>query len=300
MPTVDSKLTIKLQAEEHDIIDDANFASIEEYVLHLMHQSDYERAQKLVSGKVVLDLGCNCGYGSRLLSQTCHQVIGVDVSSAAIETARRKSQRDNVSFQLIDGITLPFESATFDVVTSFQVVEHIADYATYFSEIRRVLKPLGILLLTTPNAEIRVKPGAKPWNRFHVHEFRGDELEQLLQHYFPFVTVLGQFATEDAYSVEFNRCIRARDQSEISPQRSLKSKIVGCIPLPIANELRKLWGRLNAQKSSPLSEQSKSQFSTDNFSYRGSGLDKSLSLIAFCSSSSAMQDTVSQVYLANG
>ncbi len=297
MIAVNNKSTLKLQAEEHDIIDAENFASIEEYVLHLMHQSDYERAQKLVGGKIVLDLGCNSGYGTHLLSQTCNRVTGADVSPEAIKTANAKYHHDNLSFQLIDGISLPFESASFDVISSFQVVEHIADYDAYFSEIHRVLKPDGILLLTTPNAAIRVKPGAKPWNPFHTHEFRGDELKKFLLNYFPLVRVLGQFAIEEAYAIEFNRCIRARDQGDIAPQQGFKSKIVNYIPLPIANELRRLRSRFTTQQPTRMSNESKKQFSTADIFYRGSELDSCLSLIASCSSSSAVQDLASEVFL---
>ncbi|MFT4672062.1 MAG: 2-polyprenyl-3-methyl-5-hydroxy-6-metoxy-1,4-benzoquinol methylase [Arenicella sp.] len=297
---MDNKSTIKLQAEEHEIINDSSFASIEEYVIHLMHLADYEAAQKVATGKVVLDFGCNCGYGTKLLSQTCNHVTGVDVSPSAIEAAKAQCPNNNVAFQLIDGITLPFESATFDVVTSFQVVEHVADYDTYLSEIRRVLKPEGVLLLTTPNAEIRVKPGAKPWNRFHVYEFRGDELMLLLQRYFPLVKVLGQVATAEAYAIEFNRCIKARDRVETTPQLNLKRVIVKYIPKPIANVLRSFRARLNPQQTSPLSEQARNRFSTADFFYRDSELDKALSLVATCTFRKTEQKIAAQAYQVNG
>ena len=280
---MDSKSTIKLQAEEHDIIDDTSFNSIEEYVIHLMHLADYETAQKFVAGKVVLDLGCNSGYGTKLLSQYCNHVTGVDVSPAAIEAAKTHCQNNNASFQVVDGITLPFEPATFDVVTSFQVVEHLVDYDAYLNEIRRVLKPEGIVILTTPNAEIRFKPGDKPWNRFHVHEFRGDELMEFLQGYFPFVNVLGQVATPEAYAIEFNRCIKARDRVEASQQLSLKSKFVNFMPKFIADALRSFRARLKTQQPGPISERAKEQFSTADFCYKESELDKALSLFATCS-----------------
>lgn len=294
-----TNLTIKLQAEEHDIIDDENFHSIGTYILHLMHQSDYERAQKLVRDKIVLDLGCNSGYGTNILSRACNRVIGADVSQNAIETATAKYQRDNLSFLLIDGLSLPFESASFDVITSFQVVEHIADYATYFREIRRVLKPDGILLLTTPNAAIRVKPGAKPWNPFHVHEFRSNEFRTFLQGYFPSVKVIGQFATDKAYAIEFNRCIQQRDQIDIESKQGFKRWIVSCIPPPIANRLRRLRNHFRARQTSRPSNESKEQFSTLDIFYRATDLDRSLSLIGFCSSSSIVQDKAAQAFLAN-
>lgn len=295
---MDNKATIKLQAEEHEIINDDYFSSVEEYVLHLMHNSDYTRALHLVSGKTVLDLGCNCGYGTNLLSQSCASITGVDVSPAAIETAKKKYQRSNLSFTVVNGITLPFEDHSIDVITSFQVIEHLVDYNAYFSEIRRVLKPDGLVLLTTPNAAIRVKPGAKPWNRFHMHEFRGDELTKLLCTHFPHVEVLGQFATERAYMIEYNRCVAARDRTDISSQPSLKSQLVNMLPASLANSLRALRASFNGKTPEPLNEEIMAQFSTKDFLYRTSNLDASLSLVACCACSDDALDRATKTFLA--
>jgi len=282
---MDNKSTIKLQAEEHEIINDDHFSTVEEYVLHLMHQSDYTRAQQLVSSKTVLDLGCNCGYGTNLLSQSCSSITGVDVSPVAIETAKKKYQRSNLTFTVVDGITLPFEDHTFDVVTSFQVVEHLVDYNTYFNEIRRVLKPDGLVILTTPNAAIRVKSGAKPWNRFHIHEFRGDELTKLLCAHFSHVKVFGQFATERAYMIEYNRCIAARDRMGTSSHPSLKSQLVNMLPDSLVNSLRILRASFNRRTPDSLTEQIMAQFSVEDFLYRTTDLDATLSLVACCACS---------------
>ena len=83
----------------------------------------------------------------------------------------------------------------------------------YLNEIRRVLKPGGIVAFTTPNANIRLDPGMKPWNRFHVQEFTARQLETLLRPVFAEVKVRGLFADDEIYQTEFNRCQRALRQA---------------------------------------------------------------------------------------
>ena len=273
---------IKLQSEEHDIINPDFFASKEDYVIHLMHLSDYQRAQSIVSDKVVLDLGCNSGYGTNLLSEKAIKIIGVDVSSLAIETAKSKYKKNNLNFQLVDGIKLPFEDATFDAVTSFQVIEHLVDYEIYFNEIKRVLRPSGVLILTTPNAEIRVKSGQKPWNRFHVHEFSIVELGELVKKYFDFSTVIGQHANGLSYSTEYERCIRARD-AIVSKRFTIKRFIRDSLPDPLVEYLRSLKSKAPSNKSGYLSDEEKKNYSLSDFFYKNSNNDVALSLVACCS-----------------
>lgn len=293
-----NKQTIALQAAEHEIVTVNNFSSIQDYVLYLMHESDYLCVANIVKDNDVLDLGCNCGYGTNILSDSCRSIIGVDVSPSAIEAARLHYQSPNVSFQLIDGVRLPFDDHSFDVITSFQVLEHLVDYEIYFTEIIRVLKPSGLLLLTTPNAEIRVLPGTKPWNRFHVHEFRGDELDEIIRMYFPFTQVLGQFATEETYSVEFNRCINARDAAPV-PARSgtFRTHVISKLPVPLKNFLRSFVRRIRFDTSRALSESEMSKHSLKNFYYQTGELDRSLSLVACCSNDEKSLARAVQEYL---
>lgn len=89
---------------------------------------------------------------------------------------------------------------------SFQVIEHIANAGAYLSEIARVLRSDGVALFTTPNAAIRLDPGMKPWNEFHVREYLAEELSALLRATFPGVAVRGLFAADELYRTEFERC----------------------------------------------------------------------------------------------
>lgn len=287
-----------LQAHEHEIVEVSNFYSVEEYVLYLMHLSDYLRAQRIVAGKSVLDLGCNNGYGTDILSKRCTRIVGVDVSPTAVATAKSKYQSKTVSFQQIDGQTLPFNEDSFDVITSFQVIEHLPDYDGYFSEIRRVLRPEGVLLLTTPNACIRVLPGAKPWNRFHVREFRPDELASLVSGKFKAAQVFGQFAAEHTHSVEYERCIRARDSAGESRERTLKTLVAPYVPRVFKDIIRQVRGSPAAVQRKLLTDEVKESHSVNDFFYRDEGMDKSLSLVACCSDSSAALIEAAQCFLS--
>ena len=88
---------------------------------------------------------------------------------------------------------LPFPDGDFDVVISFQVREYVEDVDSYLKEIRRVQKPGGRLLLTTPNSSLRLLPGQKPWDRFHVREYIYRAIKNTLRIGVPFVEVKGYY-----------------------------------------------------------------------------------------------------------
>ena len=201
---------VGFQAEKHDLIDEDKFITADQYVLHLMHAAAYTYAARLVDGKSVLDIGCNTGYGTSILATGAKNVAGVDVSDRAIKYANAKYANEGLTFQVVDGARIPFEDNAFDVVTSFQVVEHLVEYESFFREVRRVLAPGGIVILTTPNSLLRLDPGMKPWNEFHVREFNPEELASTLMGYFNEVSILGLYANEPLYTFQVNRLDKAR------------------------------------------------------------------------------------------
>jgi 2-polyprenyl-3-methyl-5-hydroxy-6-metoxy-1,4-benzoquinol methylase len=175
---------IRLQAKEHPIVNTERFESLEEFCLFLIHSKAYEEAAALSKGRTVLDLGCNNGYGTGIIAKQCKTVIGVDVSANAINQAKNIVKGNNISFEVVDGKDLPFDASMFDLIISFQVIEHIANLDEFMSEILRVLSKDGFVIFTTPNAAIRIDPGMKPWNKFHVQEFMALELEKILKKWF--------------------------------------------------------------------------------------------------------------------
>ncbi|HEX2112351.1 MAG TPA: class I SAM-dependent methyltransferase [Gaiellaceae bacterium] len=115
------------------------------------HVARYRFALPRVAGKRVLDLGCGEGYGTALLAETAREVVGVDYSPVAIDHARRSYARENVRFVVADATALDDSLGHFDVVTCFEVVEHVERDDRLFAGVARVLRPGGTLVLSTPN-----------------------------------------------------------------------------------------------------------------------------------------------------
>lgn len=287
--TTPSRETLDRQAHEHPLEFIDRFESIEDYCLHLMHRRSYEEAAALSRQKDVLDFGCNNGFGTNVLSQSAKSVIGVDVSPSALADARIRFPGQD--FRLVDGVSLPFDSAAFDVVVSFQVIEHIADLGPYLAEIVRVLKPGGQAVFTTPNAEIRLDPGMKPWNRFHVHEYSADELRTSLSSAFADVVVRGLFAKEELYQVEYQRCQRALNlarnpkppvaQSRV--RRGIVRSLKAILPTSMIDLLRRMInGRSADIESATLPASILQRFSTADVFYHESDIGRALDLMAIC------------------
>ena len=110
----------------------------------------------------------------------------------------------------MDATKLGFDDETFDVVTSFQVIEHVRDSSKFLLEIKRVLKKTGIALISTPNKKTYSPNTLKPENPFHVKEFYPDELNELLKTYFDEVEILGvnQSAKLEEFKKQLNRSFR--------------------------------------------------------------------------------------------
>jgi len=288
---------IQYQADEHPLVPTDGFRSREEYALYLIHLTAYEEAARLATGKRVLDLGCNNGYGTERVAHTAARAAGVDVSPQSIEAAQQRESARDIEFRVIDGSRLPFDDESFDLVISFQVIEHIADYAPYLSEIRRVLATGGSVVFTTPNGPLRLDPDMKPWNPFHVREFSPSELRDLLQTWFPQVEIRGLFAGEELYDVEFGRMQRSRENArrryalEAQPSYRLKQSFVrvlrGVVPASVRARIRSAVGSETTTATGPdVAVQSFiARHSTADLFYRNDALDRALDLMAICTKS---------------
>ena len=274
---------IRFHSAHTGLISTERFRTIEEYILHLMHQNDYRLIADMSDNKIVLDLGCNTGYGTRLLAERCKRVVGVDVSLKAIAMAKLRHGSRGIKFLLFDGLRLPFKNGSFDLVASLQVIEHIYDTSAFLAEIKRVLAPGRKAVFTTPNARIRLDPGMPPWNSFHVREYRGEELDQILREFFPKTQVLGLFANEPIYSQEISRSARSR---EIARRRSpLFFKTRAMLPywaLGIIQSARKLYRTAKKASLPSVPESELRKYSMDDLFYRDRNLDKSINLMAIC------------------
>jgi len=176
-------------------------ADVRQQVEFFRHLFAYAEASRRIPSRAwVLEIGAGEGYGTRYLSSTCSNIFGSDLSLQALKHAN--SRYPDVQFLQSLGTGLPFPTGTFDVVVSFQVIEHIADVTRYISEVHRALKPGRRFILTTPNRKLRLLPFQRPRNPYHVHEYGAAELRRTLERDFAHVQVQGVMARPDIMSFE--------------------------------------------------------------------------------------------------
>lgn len=188
------------------MVEDAYVQSLDAYIIYIMHTASYAFAKKFCDGKVVLDLGCGSGYGAARTGEYAEKVIGVDVDRMAVAFAQERYSRPNVTFSKIEAdAPLPFPCDSFDVVLSFQVIEHVRDDLGYLAEARRVLKPGGVMIVVTPDRQHRLLPGQCPWNRWHVREYSGAQLKRRMGRCFDVEASLKMGAEWNIAGVEIRR-----------------------------------------------------------------------------------------------
>jgi SAM-dependent methyltransferase len=155
------------------------------------HIARYAFAARLSDGARVLDIGCGTGYGTAELAQRAQSATGIDISADAIVYARE--HYPNAIFLAASATAIPFPAASFDLITAFEVIEHLDNWHELLIEARRLLHPDGTFLVSTPNklyyAESRAKEGPNP---FHTHEFEFAEFRDALEAVFPKVAILLQ------------------------------------------------------------------------------------------------------------
>lgn len=155
------------------------------------HVHRYVFARELLGGRRVLDAACGEGYGSALLAQNATHVTGVDVSGEAVEHASQRYHAPNLEYRQADCLALPFTDGEFDCVVSFETLEHLENHEGLLAEFRRVLRPNGFLLISTPDKAIYTDQQGNQ-NEFHVAELYRDEFESLLGRHFPVHRLWGQ------------------------------------------------------------------------------------------------------------
>ena len=167
------------------------FIPTEQGRIRLEHYHRYAAVLDLVADKITLDIASGEGYGSSLMASVAKTVVGVDISDEAVAHAAQKYVNKNLRFQQGSAIDLPFADASFDVVVSFETIEHLAEQEQMVAELRRVLKPDGILIISSPNRPVYSEESGEE-NHFHVKELDFKEFDDLLKEKFPAIFYLGQ------------------------------------------------------------------------------------------------------------
>jgi SAM-dependent methyltransferase len=155
------------------------------------HLHRYFLARELCRGLDVLDVASGEGYGSALLAQTAKSVAGVEISEQAFNHAVATHTLPNLRYLMGDARQLPIEDSSVDAVVSFETIEHFFEHDRFIAEVRRVLRPGGRLILSSPERNVYSPLGSSA-NPYHAHELSRSEFEALLQPSFRHIAMILQ------------------------------------------------------------------------------------------------------------
>lgn len=160
-------------------------------IIELEHVHRYLIAKELARDKDVLDIASGEGYGSAMLAEVARSVIGVDNSEHAVAHAATTYPLSNLAYRYGACEAIPLEDGSVDLVVSFETIEHHDQHRAMMAEIRRVLRPGGFLIISSPDKyEYSDRPNYR--NPYHVKELYRREFEALLSEHFRHVAYLGQ------------------------------------------------------------------------------------------------------------
>ncbi len=159
--------------------------------VEIEHYHRYLFARELCRGRDVLDVAAGEGYGTALLAQVAASAVGVEIDAAVVDAARREFVRPNLRFEQGDARAIPLPDASVDVAVSFETLEHLAEQDVFVAELRRVLRPGGLLIISTPDRDCYSPAGMAP-NPYHVLELTGAEFGGLLGRHFGHIAVSAQ------------------------------------------------------------------------------------------------------------
>ena len=191
---------------------------VEPDLLH-EHLSRYYFARPLVEGRCALDVGCGTGYGAAVLAQSARRVLALDVSAESVAFAKKNYPACNAEFLVADCCQIPLSPQTVDTAVCFEVIEHLAEQAALLEEVRRVLRPDGLLVISTPN-RIYYSEERKEVNPFHVRELSFRELETLLRAEFAHTRFWGQRPAVGCFTYALGR-------SQARGPQTLRSLTIG-------------------------------------------------------------------------
>jgi 2-polyprenyl-3-methyl-5-hydroxy-6-metoxy-1,4-benzoquinol methylase len=160
--------------------------------IHYEHLHRYAFVAQYVKGKKVLDLASGEGYGTYILSKTADYVVGVEIDHQAVTHASNTYIKENIEFKEGSILNIPITGEKiFDVIVCFEAIEHLEDHATLFTEIKRLLKENGILIISTPNKKLYTDDAGYN-NPFHVKELYYSEFLTILNKNFSNTYVFGR------------------------------------------------------------------------------------------------------------
>jgi len=176
----------------------------DDYMTGYEHIHRYLFATRYADGKRILDIACGEGYGTTMLAQSARLVVGADIHHPALRHAQRYYNAANIAFVEVDAQCLCFGAKSFDLVVSFETLEHFRAQEAFITAVRSMLTDDGILIISTPNAQV-YNQGSSHHNPFHERELSQQEFRNLLQGHFSYVHMLGQVISVGSLITPTNR-----------------------------------------------------------------------------------------------
>lgn len=208
-----------------------------------VHAARYQFAKPHVGGSLVLDIACGTGYGLPILKTRARSVVGVDVDLEAVRKARMAIGTGPENLITADGCRLPFGDATFDVITSFETLEHLHTRREFVAELGRVLRPEGLCIISTPNANYTRPENGKPRNPHHIFEYTPKELTAELGERFAHIQLLGQTLDSRYVMSPFLEDQQRMPRTPLALTRLGLWRVINKMPIGIRDYLSNaLWG----------------------------------------------------------
>lgn len=149
-------------------------------IIYNEHLIRYQIAGEFAREKTVLDIACGTGYGAKILAQRgAEKVFALDIDKEAIQKANENFGEKNIEYIVGDCLDTHFADKKFDLVVSFETIEHLKNQEKFLDELKRILKEDGIVILSTPNKKV-----FKERNPYHTREFEKQDFEDILKKYF--------------------------------------------------------------------------------------------------------------------
>jgi SAM-dependent methyltransferase len=238
------------------------------------HLAAYRFAAARAAGRTVLDAGCGEGYGAALLAGVARRVVGADRAEATA-VARACHRHPNLSFREVDLERLGAMDEQFELVVSFQVIEHLPDPVGFLRGLRSRTAPGGEILVTTPNRLMSVSE-----NPYHLREWTAPELASLAAPVLPGCRVLGVQGSERVLTYERERGAQVQRILRLDPlglRRLLPAFVVREAFPRLARLVRR---RVGAGGALPA-------IGADDFTVGGEHLEQALDLLIVAGVSSA-------------
>jgi SAM-dependent methyltransferase len=154
-----------------------------------IHLARYAFARGFCAGRSVLDAACGVGYGSAYLARSAASVLGIDIDSETVAYARSRYGQAGPRFETMDASSLDLADASFDVICSFETIEHVEDPDAAVAEAARVLRSDGVYVVSTP---LVAETTHAPANPHHRVEFSAADFEDILRRHFAEISLYGQ------------------------------------------------------------------------------------------------------------